>query len=313
MKFPALKIGNLMPKYPIIQGGMAIKASMANLAAAVANEGGIGVIAGTGLTPEELKEEILKAKSMTKGIIGVNIMFAATEFISLVKASIEAGIDLIISGAGFSRDMFPLGQEANIPVVPIVSTVKLAKISEKLGATAIIVEGGNAGGHLGTDQDSWDIVKEIKESVSIPVIGAGGVITPEDAVRMFGLGVDGIQMGTRFIASDESDVAECFKQLYIDTKNPEDVLTIMSSAGLPANAIRTPFSEKVLAGNPPPPERCTNCLKHCSRKFCVKDALIRGHEGDMERGLYFTGKDVFKVKEILPVKEIFNQFVNYND
>lgn len=313
MNFPALKIGNLMPKYPIIQGGMAIKASMAKLAAAVANEGGIGVIAGTGLTPEELKEEILKAKSMTKGIIGVNIMFAATEFVGLVKASIEAGIDLIISGAGFSRDMFPLGQEANIPVVPIVSTVKLAKISEKLGAAAIIVEGGNAGGHLGTDKDSWDIVKEIKESVSIPVIGAGGVITPEDAVRMFGLGVDGIQMGTRFIASEESDVADCFKEMFTKTKNPEDVITIMSSAGLPANAIRTPFSQKVLDGNPPPPERCTNCLKHCSRKFCVKDALIRGHEGDMERGLYFTGKDIFKIKEVLSVKEIFNQFVNYND
>ena len=308
MKFPKLKIGDLEPQYPIIQGGMAIKASMASLASSVANEGGIGVIAGTAISVSELKTEIKKAKELSKGIIGVNIMYAATEFLKLLKASIDSGIDLIISGAGFSRDMFTLGIENNIPVVPIVSSLKLARISEKLGASAVVVEGGNAGGHLGTDQDSWDIVKKIKESINIPVIAAGDIINQEDIKKMFELGIDGVQMGTRFLASLESDVSEIFKKLYVKAKN-QDVVKIISSVGLPANAIRTRFSEIVLAGNPPKPANCTNCLKYCSKRFCIKDALIRGHDGDLEQGIFFTGKGVEKIKEILSVKEIFKRII----
>jgi NAD(P)H-dependent flavin oxidoreductase YrpB (nitropropane dioxygenase family) len=245
VKLPTLNIANLDIKYPIIQGGMAIRASMAKLAAAVANEGGVGLIAGTALSINELKEEIRKARELTKGVIGVNIMFAAKEFAELVMASIEEGIDLIVCGAGFSRDIFTIGKEHGTPIVPIVSSLKLAKISEKMGAAAIIVEGGNAGGHLGTELDSWDIVKEIKDGVKIPVIGAGGVITPEDAKRMFELGVDGIQMGSRFICAEECEVAQEFKDAYINAKEG-DVVTIMSSAGLPANAIISPYVQKIL-------------------------------------------------------------------
>ena len=310
MKFPKLKIGDLIPKYPIIQGGMAIKISMAKLAAAVANEGGIGVIAGTALSVDELKKEIKKAKEMTKGIIGVNIMYAATDFVEGVKASIEAGIDLIIYGAGFSRDVFEIGKEANVPIVPIVSSLKLAKIAEKLGAAAIVVEGANAGGHLGTDKDSWEIVKEIKESVKIPVIGAGGVVTPVDVKRMLDLGLDGVQMGTRFLASEECEIADSYKELLVKSGSA-DVITIESSAGLPANAISTPFSRSVMAGNPTPVTHCNNCLKHCNRKFCVNVALRKGHAGAMENGLFFTGRDLDKIKEIMSVKEIFKEIVEY--
>ena len=159
-----LKIGDLEIKVPIIQGGMAIKASMAKLAAAVANEGGIGIIAGTALTVDELKNEIKKARDMIVnkgGALGVNIMYATTDFMDLVKASIEAGIDVIIFGAGFSRDIFEVVKGTGVKVIPVVSTLKLAKISQKLGADAVVVEGGNAGGHLGTELDSWDIVEEI--------------------------------------------------------------------------------------------------------------------------------------------------------
>lgn len=312
MIFPKLKIGNLVPKYPIIQGGMAIKISMAKLAAAVANEGGIGLIAGTALSVEELKNEIKKAKELTKGIIGVNIMYAASDFMEGVMASIEAGIDLIVYGAGFSRDIFEVGKEKNVPIVPIVSSLKLAKIAEKLGAAAIVVEGGNAGGHLGTDKDSWDIVKEIKESVKIPVIGAGGVVTPEDVKRMFDLGLDGVQMGTRFAATEECEIADSYKELLVKSKS-SDVVTIMSSAGLPANAIRTPFSEKVLDGTVEPPKSCHNCLKFCTRKFCVNDALRKGHDGNMEEGLFFTGRDLDKIDDIVSVKEVFRRIIEYNE
>ncbi len=309
MIFPKLKIGNLEPKYPIIQGGMAIKVSMAALASSVANEGGIGVIAGTALSVNELKNEIVKAKERTRGIIGVNIMYAATDFLKLLKASIEAGIDLVISGAGFSRDMFTVGRENNVPIVPIVSSLKLAKISEKLGASAIVVEGGNAGGHLGTDEDSWNIVKSIKEKISIPVIAAGDIVNTEDIKKMFKMGLDGVQMGTRFLASKESDVSEVFKKLCVKA-NAGDVITMMSSAGFPANAIKTRFVELIMAGNPPTPENCTTCLKHCLKNFCIKDALLRGREGDLERGVFFTGKGIEKIKEILTVPEIFERIKN---
>lgn len=313
MKFPTLKIGDLVPKYPIIQGGMAVRVSMAKLAAAVANEGGIGVIAGSALKIDELKNEIKKAKEMTKGILGVNIMFAATDFFENVKASIEAGIDLIIYGAGFSRDVFAVGKEYNVPIVPVVSSLKLAKIAEKLGAAAVVVEGANAGGHLGTDEDSWDIVKEIKNALKIPVIGAGGVVNPEDVKRMLDLGLDGVQMGTRFVASEECEVAEIFKEMYIKA-GKDDVLTIESSAGFPANAIRSPLSEYLLdKNNKVPIKKCTNCLKHCNHRFCVNDALVKGHEGNMEEGIYFSGRDVYKIKEILSVKEIFKSIIEYGE
>ena len=306
MHLPKLKIGDLMPKYPIIQGGMAVKVSMSKLAAAVANEGGIGVIAGSAISGEELKKEILKAKKMTDGILGVNIMFAVKNFIEVVKASIEAKIDVIISGAGFSRDIFGICKKANVPFVPIVSSVKLAKISERLGASAIIVEGGNAGGHIGTKADSWDIVKEIKDTVKIPVIGAGGIIDREDMKRMFQLGVDGVQLGTRFLASFESNVSDKFKELLIKAKE-NDIVRIISSVGLPANAIKTKLSELILQGNPPKPEKCDGCLKACTKKFCIFDALNYAREGNLDKGLFFSGKDGWRINEIMSVKDIFKK------
>lgn len=305
-----LAIGDLNISVPIIQGGMAIRVSMAKLAAAVANEGGIGVIAGTTLGIEELKEEIKKAKEMIinkGGALAVNIMVAATNFIELVHASIESGIDIVIFGAGFSRDIFEIIRGTNVKLFPIVSSLKLAKISEKLGADAIIVEGGNAGGHLGTEKDSWDIVKEITDNIKLPIFGAGGVIEPADAERMLKLGVDGIQMGTRFVATHECEVADHFKQKYVDSKKG-DVVEILSSAGLPANAIISPFVEKILNNTEDPPTKCNNCLKKCDRRFCVNERLVRGHDGDEEGGIFFAGVDVWKIKDIISVKEVFNRF-----
>ena len=141
MKLPELKIGNLVAKIPIIQGGMAIRISTAKLAAAVGEEGGIGLIAASGMSFDELRSEIRLARSLTKGIVGINAMVAARQFAGLVKTAIEEGIDLVVAGAGFSRDMFALGKESGTPIVPIVSSAKLAKISQSLGAAAVFVEG----------------------------------------------------------------------------------------------------------------------------------------------------------------------------
>ena len=306
----SIKIGNVEIEMPVIQGGMAIKASMGRLAAAVANEGGVGLIAGTGLSATELKEEILSAKKRLVnkgGAIGVNIMVAASNFMELAKASVDAGVDMIVCGAGFSRDIFEVGRESGVAIVPIVSSLKLAKISQKLGADAIVVEGGNAGGHLGTEKDSWDIIGEIAEKMTIPVFGAGGVMEPADAKRMLDLGADGVQMGSRFIATKECEVSDFFKEMYVNSKKG-DVVEIASSAGLPANAITSPYVEKVLKAVTEKPTSCHGCLKKCTRTFCVNERLVMGHEGDENEGIFFAGKDVWKINEILTVKEVMDRF-----
>jgi nitronate monooxygenase len=309
LKLPELKIGNLVAKIPIIQGGMAIRISTAPLAAAVGEAGGIGLIAASGMSFDELRKEIRLARSLTStGIIGINAMVAAREFAGLVKTAIEEGIDLVVAGAGFSRDMFGLGKESGTPIVPIVSSAKLARISESLGASAVIVEGKEAGGHLGTDQPLHSLIPGIKSAVKIPVIGAGGIISGNDIVETLRLGADGVQMGTRFAASVESNAAPALKEFYLKAK-PEDIVEINSPVGMPGRALLNPFAEKIIEGTAPVPESCDACLKHCKKNFCIIKALIRAQQGDVETGLVFTGEYIHKIDEILPVKEIFNRLL----
>ena len=311
MKLPELKIGNKIARIPIVQGGMAIRLSTARLAAAVANEGGIGLIAASGMTHPELRYEINLARSLTNGIIGINIMVAASDFAGIVRTAIDAGIDLIVAGAGFSRDIFGLGRESNTPIVPIVSSVKLAKISEKLGASAIVVEGKEAGGHLGTDISARELIPPIRAAVKIPVIAAGGVLTGQDIVDMLNMGADGVQMGSRFAASFESNGAPTLKEYYLKSQ-PEDVVVISSPVGLPGRAVRTPFSKRVMEGRVPP-KTCDSCLKACKHNFCIVRALTRAQQGDLETGLVFTGEYMPRIKEILPVKEIIGRLVKEVD
>lgn len=305
MKLPELRIGKLVARVPIIQGGMAIRISTARLAAAVGEAGGIGLIAASGMTFDELRQEIRLARSLTpNGLIGINAMVAARVFPDLLRTAIDEGIDLIVAGAGFSRDMFAIGRESGTPIVPIVSSAKLAKISEGLGASAVVVEGKEAGGHLGTDRSMKVIVPEVREAVKIPVIAAGGIISGRDIVEALKLGADGVQMGTRFMASEESNGAPALKEFYLKAK-PEDVVLIKSPVGLPGRAVKNPFAAKVLEGTADLPDSCDACLKHCAQNFCIIKALIRAQQGDVETGLVFTGEYLHKIDQILPVKEIF--------
>ncbi|MCX7781128.1 MAG: nitronate monooxygenase [Negativicutes bacterium] len=304
MKLPELKIGHLVAPVPIVQGGMAIRISTARLASAVAEAGGIGLIAASGMTFDELRKEIRLARSLTKGIIGINAMVAARQFAGLVRTAIEEGIDLVVAGAGFSRDMFAMGKESGTPIVPIVSSVKLAKISESLGASAVVVEGKEAGGHLGTDQSVRNLIPDIKKAVNIPVIAAGGIISGRDIVEVMRLGADGVQMGTRFAASEESNAAPALKEFYLKAK-PEDVVLIKSPVGLPGRAVKNPYAQKIIEGTVAGPDTCIACLKHCEQNFCIIKALTRAQQGDVETGLVFTGEYIHKIDKILPVKEIF--------
>ncbi len=303
-----LKIGNLVAQVPIIQGGMAIRLSTARLAAAVANEGGIGLIAASGMEEQELRTEIRLARKLTngKGIIGINCMVAARAFKNLIVTAAQEGVDLIVAGAGFSRDIFAVGREYNVAVVPIVSSVKLAKISEKLGASAIVVEGTEAGGHLGTQQSIKEILPDIAKAVNIPVIAAGGATCGQDIVDLLNLGADGVQMGSRFAASEESNGARFLKEMYLRMVK-EDVVQIDSPVGYKGRAIRSPFAQLSLEGRAPLPVTCDACLKHCTHQFCIIRALSRAQQGDVETGLIFTGANMWKIHEILPVKEIFRR------
>ena len=308
MKLPVLKIGNIVADVPIVQGGMAIRLSTARLAAAVASEGGIGLIAASGMKFDELRKEIRLARELTggKGIIGINAMVAAREFLGLITTAAEEKVDLIVAGAGFSRDMFAVGRKYGVAIVPIVSSVKLAKIAEQLGASAIVAEGTEAGGHLGTQQSIKEILPEIVKAVQIPVIAAGGAVTGQDIAELLKLGASGVQMGSRFAASEESNGADELKQFYLKMTK-DDVVQIDSPVGYKGRAIRNPFAQLSLEGNAPKPTECDSCLKHCSRSFCIIRALTRAQQGDVETGLVFTGANMWKIKEILPVKEIFRR------
>ena len=309
MKIPELRIADLVAKIPVIQGGMAVRISMAPLAAAVAEEGGIGIIAGSGLSVEELIAEIREARRLTKGIIGLNVMFAVSEFAQLVHAAFDEKIDLLVSGAGFSRDMFTWGKEKGIPVVPIVSSAKLAKLSEKLGAAAVVVEGAEAGGHLGTLRSIHDILPEVIEAVSIPVIGAGGFTDGQDVAKTLKLGADGVQIGTRFALSEESSAAPAWKEAMLKATK-EDILLIHSPVGMPARGIKNPFTQLLDEKADVKSAKCRGCLKKCERNFCVMSRLIMAQQGNVRDGVIFSGANVNKIKEILSVHEIFEDIKN---
>jgi NAD(P)H-dependent flavin oxidoreductase YrpB (nitropropane dioxygenase family) len=309
MKLPELRIANLVARLPILQGGMAVRISTAPLAAAVANEGGIGILAGTGMEPEELRDEIRKTRSLTDGIVGVNVLFAVNKFADLVKMAITEKIDLVVSGAGFSRDMFGWGRESGTPIVPVVSSAKLAVLAQKMGAAAVVVEGKEAGGHLGTDRPMRDILPEVRAAVGIPVIGAGGVIDGYDIARTMRLGADGVQMGTRFAASFESNASEEFKRMYVEAR-PEDVVLVHSPVGLPGQGLRNRFFTRIESGEHRDDSPCQNCLKRCSHSFCIMDALVNANRnGNSERALIFCGECVDRIHEILSVPDIFRNLL----
>lgn len=311
MKLPELKIGSITARIPIIQGGMSIRVSTSSLAVPVAECGGIGTIGGSGLPVEELKEDIRRAKSQTNGIIAVNIMYAMREFYELVMGSIEAGVDMIITGAGFSRDIFKIGHKFNVPIVSIVSSPAFAKLAEKLGAAAIVVEAAEAGGHLGTQTKLRDLFPSIRKVITkVPLIAAGGITNGfEMAELMDRYGADGVQIASRFVLSKECSVSQKFKEVFLRA-GKDDIVLVTSPVGMPGRAIRTPFVEKMIRGEDVSSKECKyKCLKKCNYKYCINERLTMSLGGNVEEGLVFSGANTYKMKEILSVREIFSRFV----
>lgn len=312
MKYNPLQIRGLKPVIPIIQGGMAVRVSTGKLAGAVAKCNAIGVIGGSGMSVTELKEEIAIARKIAegKGIVAVNIMVAAHDFLELVQTCIDEKVELLIAGAGFSMDVFKMTKGTTTAFAPVVSSAKAAKLGLKLGADAIIVEGKEAGGHLGTDRPLKEILKEVLEVVEgkIPVIGAGGILHGSDICEILKMGANGVQMSTRFVLSDECIVHDKYKQYYLD-HSKDDMYVFLSPVGYPGRAIMTKFLEKVEnkeIGRFP----CKHlCLKSCNRRFCIIEALVRSQAGDVDNGIVFAGERFSEIKDILPVKTIIDNLL----
>lgn len=296
-----LRIGNLVVAVPVVQGGMGVGISLSGMAAAVANEGGIGVISSAGLgllyrksgadyieaSIEGLKEELRKAREKTLGVIGVNVMVAMSNFADMVKTAIAEKADIIFSGAGLPLDMPSyLKSDSTTKLVPIVSSGRAAKIiCEKWKKEydylpdAIVVEGPKAGGHLGfkseqLNDDTYSLERLIPEvvaavkqfedtyNVKIPVIAAGGVYTGQDIKNIMNLGASGVQMGTRFVTTTECDASDAFKQTYIDATE-KDIEIIKSPVGMPGRAIGNSFIEKVRLGYKQPIRCPFKCIRTC--------------------------------------------------
>ncbi|HEY5571245.1 MAG TPA: nitronate monooxygenase [Bacteroidales bacterium] len=343
----SLQIGNLSINVPIIQGGMGVGISLSGLASAVANEGGVGVIscAGLGLLYKNLadnfqnsciaglKEELAKARSKTKGVIGVNIMVAMTNFSDMVKTSIAEKADIIFSGAGLPLDLPKFQTKDSVTkLVPIVSSARATKlICEKWKTNydylpdAIVVEGPKAGGHLGYKRDQIDdenyslevIIPQVVEEVRlieeryhqhIPVIAAGGVYTGADIVRFMQLGAEGVQMGTRFVTTEECDASPEFKQAYIDASEGQ-IQIIDSPVGMPGRAIFNKFIQRVRDGVTQPKSCPFHCIKTCDiskSPYCIMLALYNAFKGNMENGYAFCGSNAYRAQKLTTVKEIIS-------
>lgn len=346
-----LSIGDLKARIPIIQGGMGVGISLSGLASAVAKEGGIGVIsaAGLGLLYRKLssnyteagnlglKEEIRKAREKAKGIIGVNIMVALSDFAELVKTSIAEKVDVIFSGAGLPLDLPSfLKKDSVTKLVPIVSSSRAARIiCEKWKNNydylpdAIVLEGPKAGGHLGYKENQLEdshysleellpqVVSEVhvfeqKYNTHIPVIAAGGIYTGEDIKRMMDLGASGVQLGTRFVTTEECDASLAFKESYIQARQ-EDIEIIKSPVGMPGRAIHSHFLDKVQEGLKRPKICPFNCIKTCdiSRSpYCIVTALYQAFQGNFENGYAFAGSNAWRAERISTVKETIQELMN---
>lgn len=350
-----LTIGDLKAKLPIIQGGMGVGISLSGLASAVANEGGIGVIsvAAIGMYESDfstnyleaniraLKNEIRKARKLTKGLLGVNIMTALSNFADMAKVSIEEGIDVIFSGAGLPLNLPSfLTDSSKTKLVPIVSSARAASIISKrwfdkykYTPDAIVVEGPMAGGHLGfkaenlsdSDYKLEKLVSEVVDEVKkiekqtqkhIPVIAAGGIYSGEDIKRFIELGAEGVQMATRFVTTVECDASDEFKKSYIECKK-EDIEIIHSPVGMPGRAIRNDFVKDVGLGNKKPYKCPYHCIITCdkdSSPYCIANALINAKLGKMKNGFAFAGENAYKTEEIVTVKELIKTISDeYNE
>lgn len=347
---PALTIGDSTAALPIVQGGMGVGISLAGLAAAVANEGGIGVIAANAIGLMEpdyrhngreaniraLRREIRLARERSpRGIIGVNLMVAVNNFQDMLRVVIEERPDVVFLGAGLPIKDIPVPalRAAKVKVVPIVSSGRAANLIFKSWEKnyhdipdAVVVEGPEAGGHLGfkieqLGNPAYALEKIVPEVVNalkdfsqrygrpIPVIAGGGIYTGDDIRRILQLGAAGVQMATRFVATDECDADIRFKEAYVAC-GTDDIVIIKSPVGMPGRAIRNSFLDEVGRGERKDFHCPWRCLESCDARevqYCISEALNNARKGELRDGFAFCGSTAWRIDRIVPVRELVGE------
>ena len=350
MEIPKLRIGSFTSDIPIIQGGMGVRVSLASLSSAVANEGGIGTISSIGLgdieaskqeyeriSREALIKEIRKAKSKTDGHLAVNFMGVLSNVNDLIKSSIGEGIKMIVFGAGLPMKLPDLVHDPSVNLVPIISSARVAELILRIWdkryertADGLILEGPLAGGHLGFSEEQLkhpaeyslekllpevlECIKpyEDKYSKKIPVITAGGIYNGKDIARMLSLGASGVQMGTRFVCTEECGVSQEFKQAYLDAKE-NDIVIIKSPVGMPGRAIKNSFLKNLEVKGKIKIKCLYRCLTICQidkAQYCIALALANSYFGDVDHGLIFCGQNAYRISKIVTVKELIQELLS---
>lgn len=361
MSLNALKIGKYTIEYPIVQGGMGLGISWDKLAGTVSLEGGLGVISsvGTGyyenthfskknINTRPFETENFYSKTALTTIVenarkicgskplAMNILYAINDYERVIKDSCEAGVNIIITGAGLPTNMPEFTADyPDVALVPIVSSAKALKIICKRWTQrynrlpdAIVVEGPLSGGHQGftyeqCSQEEYqleNLIAPIKEEIKawgdFPLIAAGGIWDRSDIDKMIALGADGVQMGTRFIGTHECDADKNFKEVLLKAQK-EDIQLFKSPVGYPARGVRTNLIRMVEKREGPAIRCISNCVSPCHRGqeakavgYCIADSLSDAYMGKLETGLFFTGANGFKLNEIISVKELIAKLVH---
>lgn len=336
-----LNIGGLVPALPLVQGGMGVGVSLGGLAKAVAEQGGIGTISGVQIgfrepdfaqNPVEanlraLAKEIAIAKENPNNIIAINFMVAMRNYDMYVKEAVRLGIDIIVSGAGLPLQLPALVAGSKTKIMPIISSARAATVLLKSWRKhqrmpdAMVLEGPLAGGHLGFKlQEAMDgtylsleeNLCQVKEAIApfeaefgvhIPIIAGGGLHTRADVERILSLGANGVQLGTRFIATEECDAHPNFKNAFLQAKE-EDIRIIKSPVGLPARAIQNDFLDRAYTQGIPV-DHCFGCMAKCKPTeipFCISRYLVDVVQG--QDGLVFTGANGYRLDKISTVKDV---------
>jgi enoyl-[acyl-carrier protein] reductase II len=288
-------------EYPIIQGGMAWVAEH-TLASAVSNAGGIGLIAGGSAPIDYLRDQIRKCKEKTDKPFGVNIMLMSPNADDLAQLCIDEGVSVVTTGAGNPGKYIAAWKEANIKVIPVVPSVALAKRMERAGADAVVAEGTESGGHIG-ENTTMCLVPQVVDALEIPVIAAGGIADGRGMAAAFMLGAEGVQIGTRFLASEECQIHPTFKELVIKAKDTDSVVTGRYT-GHPCRNIKTKFSKKLANGEKDgslSPEEFEQITLGSLRKAVV--------DGNVDEGSFLCGAIAGMVNEIKPCKDIVEEIM----
>jgi len=287
-------------KYPIFQGGMAWIAD-GKLAAAVSNGGGLGIISAMNAGGDYLREQIQIARRLTDKPFGVNIMLMSPHVEEVAKIVVEEKVPVVTTGAGIPTKFIPMWNEAGIKVIPVAASVAAAKMMEKAGATAVIAEGGESGGHIG-DMSTMPLIPQVCDAVKIPVLAAGGIGDGRGIAAAFMLGAVGVQMGTRFLLAEECSVHSNYKEMVLKASDISTTTTGRRFGGNTCRSLKNNFTREFLKTEYAPettPEMVAELGVGALRKAAV--------EGDTKEGCFLAGQISGLVKKEQPAAEILKE------